>query len=125
MLVIRQEQHDLAQAEVDYNVIKHNPLGSAEFVNPNFDVACLEAWIAVDDRTPALLEVPEITGRYYTAQILDEWGEVIVNINERTFRRSHTERSRWSRLARRRAFPAAPPASNCTPAKPRCWRGSS
>ena len=24
-------------------------------------------------------------GRYYTAQILDEWGEVIVNINERTF----------------------------------------
>ena len=30
-----------------------------------------------------LLEVPQITGRYYTAQILDEWGEVIVNINER------------------------------------------
>lgn len=29
--------------------------------------------------------MPEITGRYYTAQILDEWGEVIVNINERTF----------------------------------------
>jgi len=85
MLVIRQEQDDLAQAGVDYNVIKHNPLGSAEFVNPNFDVACLEAWIAVDNRTPALLEVPEITGRYYTAQILDEWGEVIVNINERTF----------------------------------------
>jgi len=85
MLVIRQEHHDLAQAGVDYNVIKYNPLGSAEFVNPNFDVAYLEAWIAVDDRTPALLEVPEITGRYYTAQILDEWGEVIVNINERTF----------------------------------------
>lgn len=84
-LVIRQEHHDLAEAGVDYNLIKYNPLGSADFVNPNFDVAYLEAWIAVDDRTPALLEVPAITGRYYTAEILDEWAEVIVNINDRTF----------------------------------------
>jgi hypothetical protein len=29
--------------------------------------------------------VPEVKGRYYTAQILDEWGEVIANINERIF----------------------------------------
>jgi len=28
---------------------------------------------------------PRIKGRYYTAQILDEWAEVIVNINERIF----------------------------------------
>jgi hypothetical protein len=60
-------------------------LGSADFVNPNLDVAYLEAWIGVDDETPALLEVPKVEGRYYTAQILDEWGEVIANINERTF----------------------------------------
>jgi hypothetical protein len=26
-----------------------------------------------------------VTGRYYTVQIVDEWAEVIVNINERTF----------------------------------------
>jgi hypothetical protein len=32
-----------------------------------------------------LLEVPEVKGRYYTAQIIDEWGEVITNINERTY----------------------------------------
>jgi len=31
-----------------YNTIKDNPLGSADFVNPNLDVAYLEAWIAVD-----------------------------------------------------------------------------
>jgi hypothetical protein len=84
-LVIRQERHDLAEAGVQYNAIKYNPLGSADFVNPNFDVAYLEAWIAVDAATPALLEVPAIAGRYYTAQILDEWAEVIVNVNERTF----------------------------------------
>ena len=84
-LVIRQEHTDRRVADFAYNRIRYNPLGSADFVNPNFDVAYLEAWIAVDERSPALLEVPEIRGRYYTAQILDEWGEVIANVNERNF----------------------------------------
>jgi hypothetical protein len=84
-LVIRQEHTDLSEKGVAYNTIKYNPLGSADFVNPNFDVAYLEAWFAVDDKTPVVLEVPEIRGRYYTAQIIDEWAEVIANINERTF----------------------------------------
>ncbi|AZO76450.1 hypothetical protein B5U98_07570 [Bosea sp. Tri-39] len=84
-LVIRQEQIDSKVKGFAYNQIKYNPLGSADFVNPNFDVAYLEAWFAVDDKTPVILEVPEVKGRYYTAQLLDEWGEVIANINERTF----------------------------------------
>ena len=84
-LVVRQENSDLKESGIDYNVIKYNPIGSADFVNPNLDVAYLEAWIAVDDETPVLLEVPEIKGRYYGAQILNEWGEVITNINERNF----------------------------------------
>lgn len=71
-LVIRQEHIDLKGEGFSYNAIKYNPLGSADFVNPNFDVAYLEGWMAVDDKTPVLLEVPEIKGRYYTAQILDE-----------------------------------------------------
>ncbi|MEV6214011.1 DUF1214 domain-containing protein [Nocardia sp. NPDC051833] len=83
-LVIRQEHTDRVEDEFDYNRIKYNPLGAADFVNPNFDVAYLEAWFAVDDDTAVLLEVPEVTGRYYTAQVLDEWGEVTFNINERT-----------------------------------------
>jgi hypothetical protein len=85
VLVVRQEHIDRRGDGFAYNTIKYNPLGSADFVNPNFDVAYFEAWFAVDDRTPVLLEIPEIKDRYYTAQILDEWGEVIVNINERTF----------------------------------------
>jgi hypothetical protein len=85
VLVVRQEHIDLAEAGITYNAIKYNPLGSADFVNPNLDVAYLEAWIAVDDRTPAILEVPEVTGRYYTAELLDEWGEVIANVNDRAF----------------------------------------
>jgi len=82
-LVIRQERIDLAEQGVDYNVIKFNELGKAEFVNPNLDVAYLEAWFAVDETTPVVLEVPKVEGRYYTAQIVDEWAEILYNINER------------------------------------------
>lgn len=93
-LVIRQERLDLSEDGVDYNVLKHNPpvlagldAGAAPtFVNPNLDVAYSEAWIAVDEHTPAILEVPEIpSGTYSTAQIVDEWAEITYNINDRTF----------------------------------------
>ena len=84
-LVIRQEHIDMAEEGVDYNVIKYNELGKAEFVNPNLDVAYLEAWFAVDEDTPVILEIPEIKNRYYTAQLCDEWAEIITNINERNY----------------------------------------
>lgn len=84
-LVIQQENHDINVEKAGYNKIKYNPLGSAQFVNPNLDVAYLEAWIAVDVAHAVILNVPKIEGRYYTAQLLDGWGEVIVNINERNF----------------------------------------
>ncbi len=83
-LVVRQEHLDIA-AQGGYNVAFHNPLGAADFVSPNLGVANTEAWIAVDDNTPVVLEIPKIEGRYYTAQILDEWGETITNIHGRNF----------------------------------------
>jgi hypothetical protein len=91
-LVVRQEQADLAEAGVDYNVLKHNPpvlsgagAGVAPmFVNPNLDVVYSEAWIAVDENTPALVEVARVpAGIYATAQIVDEWAEITYNINAR------------------------------------------
>jgi hypothetical protein len=84
-LVIRQEHIDIAEEGVDYNVIKFNELGKAEFVNPNLDVAYLETWFVVDENTPVILEIPEIKNRYYTAQIVDEWAEITANINERNY----------------------------------------
>jgi len=84
-LVIRQEHIDLDGTGADYNVIDHKPLGMPDDVNPNFDVASLEAWLAVDDRTPAVLVVPEIVNRHYNILVIDEWGDVITNINPRTF----------------------------------------
>ncbi|MCK9794352.1 DUF1214 domain-containing protein [Isoptericola sp. 4D.3] len=92
-LVVRQEHIDLAEPDVDYNILKHNPpvlagtgAGSAPtFVNPNLDVVYSEAWIAVDENTPAILEVPPVpAGTYYTAQIVDEWAEIVQNVNDRT-----------------------------------------
>jgi hypothetical protein len=86
VIVIRQEQADIAEEGIDYNVIKYNPVGQPiGWVNPNLDVANIEAWIAVDQDTPAILEIPQIEGRYYTAQISDEWGEVLTNINQRNY----------------------------------------
>lgn len=84
-LVIQQENHDINVEKVGYNKIKYNPLGTAQFVNPNLDVAYLEAWIAVDATHAVILNVPKIEGRYYTAELLNGWGEVIVNINNRNF----------------------------------------
>ncbi len=84
-LVIQQENYDINVEKVGYNKIKYNPLGTAQFVNPNLDVAYLEAWIAVDKDHAVILNVPKIEGRYYTAELLDGWGEVIVNINNRNF----------------------------------------
>lgn len=84
-LVIRQEKMDIGEEGVDYNSIKYNETGKADFVNPNLDVAYMEAWFAVDKNSAIILEVPKITKRYYTVQLLDGWGEVITNINERTY----------------------------------------
>lgn len=84
-LVIQQENHDINVEKVGYNKIKYNPLGSAQFVNPNLDVAYLEAWIAVDKEHAVILNIPKVEGRYYTVQLLDGWGEVITNINERNY----------------------------------------
>src|SRR6202012_1114656 len=84
-LVLQQENYDINVEKVGYNKIKYNPLGSAQFVNPNLDVAYVEAWVAADKDHAVILNVPKVTGRYYTAQLLDGWGEVITNINERTY----------------------------------------
>jgi hypothetical protein len=83
--VIRQEHIDTKEENLGYNRIKYNPLGQASFVNPNLDVAYLETWLAVDEKSCQVLEVPKIQNRYYTVQVLDEWAGVITNINERNY----------------------------------------
>ena len=55
VLVIRQENMDRGATGFAYNTIKYNPIGEADWVNPNLDTAYIEAWFAVDNDTPVIL----------------------------------------------------------------------
>jgi hypothetical protein len=85
-IIVRQEKIDTNNSDVGYNVIrKHKAPTDASFVNPNFDVTYFESWIAVDDHSAAYLYIPKIDDRYYTIQILNEFGGNVTNINNRAF----------------------------------------
>ncbi len=84
-LVIQQENQDINVEKTGYNKIKYNTLSSTTFVNPNLDVVYLESWIAVDETHAVVLNVPEIKNRYYTVEVIDQWGQVTDNLNERTY----------------------------------------
>ena len=83
-LVLRQENLDFKEG-FKWNQIIHREPGGVDWANPNLDVVYSEAWVAVDEKSCTLIEIPEIKGRYYTVQALNGWGEVSANINERTF----------------------------------------
>lgn len=83
-LVLRQERRDLDEG-FQWNTIIHRAPGGVSWANPNLDVAYSEAWIAVDEASATILDLPKIEGRYYTFQLLNGWGEVTLNINERNF----------------------------------------
>jgi hypothetical protein len=84
LLVLRQEHLDFQQG-FRWNEIVHRAPGGVTWANPNLDVTYSEAWIAVDDTSCTLVDVPPITGRYYTVQALNGWGETVANVNERTY----------------------------------------
>ncbi len=84
LLVLRQEQLDF-QEGFKWNTLVHRKPGEVQWPNPNLDVAYSEAWVAIDDKSCLIVSVPKITGRYYTVQFLNGWGETVANLNERAF----------------------------------------
>jgi hypothetical protein len=84
LLVLRQQQLDF-QEGFKWNALVHRKPGEVDWPNPNLDVAYSEAWVAVDEKSCLVVTVPKITGRYYTVQFLNGWGETVANINERVF----------------------------------------
>ena len=84
LLILRQEQADF-QEGFKWNELLHRQPGDVQWPNPNLDVAYSEAWVAVDEKSCVMVSVPKITGRYYTVQFLNGWGETVANINERVF----------------------------------------
>jgi hypothetical protein len=84
LLVTRQQQLDFKEGFV-WNQLVHRKPGEVEWPNPNLDVAYSEAWVAVDESSCTILTVPKVTGRYYTVQLLNGWGESLANVNERVY----------------------------------------
>ncbi|MFZ0669217.1 MAG: DUF1254 domain-containing protein, partial [Pseudolabrys sp.] len=64
-LVLRQENLDF-KGGLKWNQITHREPGGVDWANPNLDVVYSEAWVAVDEKSCTLIELPEIKGRYYT-----------------------------------------------------------
>ena len=84
LTVTRQQQLDF-QEGFRWNELLHRKPGGVDWPNPNLDVAYSEAWVAVDENSYLLVTVPKVSGRYYTVQFLNGWGETLANINERLF----------------------------------------
>lgn len=85
LLILRQERQDFEPDGFRWNQVVHRAPGAVAWANPNLDVAYSEAWVAVDETSCVQLDIPKIAGRYYTWQMLNGWGETVLNINERTF----------------------------------------
>ncbi len=83
-LILRQQRLDFEEG-FQWNQLVHRKPGDVSWPNPNLDVAYSEAWLALDDSTCVLLEIPQIKGLYYTWHVLNPWGETLLNINERMF----------------------------------------
>jgi hypothetical protein len=84
LLVLNQEQADFANG-FQWNRLVHRKVGEVDWPNPNLDVAYSEAWVAIDEKSCALVTVPKVKDRYYTVQFLNGWGETLANINERVY----------------------------------------
>src|SRR5262245_63010882 len=82
LLVLRQENLDFKEG-FKWNEIIHRAPGGVDWANPNLDVLYSEAWIALDEKSCTLIDLPEIKGRYYQVQILNGWGETEANISGR------------------------------------------
>jgi hypothetical protein len=85
-IVLRQERLDFEDLS-RWNQLVHHAPGGVAWAHPNLDVATSDAWVFVDEASATVVELPEIRGRYYTVQLCNGWGEVVANINERTFPR--------------------------------------
>jgi hypothetical protein len=84
MLILRQEHLDFKAGFIWNRVLHRDPPG-ATWVNPNLDIVTSEAWIAVDETSCTVVELPAIKKRYHTVHLVNGWGETVANINERNY----------------------------------------
>src|SRR6478672_11641469 len=69
-IILKQERLDFEEEGFEWNNIIHRTPGGVAWANPNLDVAYSEAWVAVDENACVIVDIPRITGRYFTWQML-------------------------------------------------------
>ncbi|HVG52697.1 MAG TPA: DUF1214 domain-containing protein [Xanthobacteraceae bacterium] len=85
-LVLRQEAQDLKDGFKWNEIIHREPTGlNGPYPMP--DIVISEAWIAVDETSCTIIDLPEFKDRYYTVQIMNGWGQVTANLNERNYKK--------------------------------------
>lgn len=84
-VTLRQEGSDF-RGNFKWNEIFHRDLGSdVARPYPYLEAAYSEAWLYTDETSCTEILLPKITGRYFTVQVMNLWGEVVANINDRTY----------------------------------------
>jgi len=84
-VTLRQEGSDF-RGNFKWNQIFHRDLMSDVVrAYPYLEAAYSEAWLYTDETSCTQIELPKITGRYYSVQVMNLWGEVVANINDRTY----------------------------------------
>lgn len=84
LLVLRQEHLDL-KSQFRWNMIVHRGPPAPAQSNPDLDIIQSDAWIAVDPASCTVLELPAMKKRYYSAQVVNGWGETVASVGERNF----------------------------------------
>lgn len=59
-------------------MVKSDPL-----VGPNHDTLYAFGWLDLS-REPQVLHVPDMTGRYYSVEFVDSWGDIFAYVGRRT-----------------------------------------
>jgi hypothetical protein len=85
LLVLRQQRLDLERRGMQWNTLVHRAPGSDAWTVPDPAMLHSEAWVALDDHACVRLDVPDSAGRAWNWQMVDGWGETLVDVDEGAF----------------------------------------
>ena len=85
LLVLRQQRLDLERRGMQWNTLVHRAPGADAWTVPDPSMLHSEAWVALDDHACVRLDVPDSDGRAWNWQMVDGWGETLIDVDEGAF----------------------------------------
>jgi hypothetical protein len=85
LLVLRQQRLDLERRGMQWNTLVHRAHGADAWTVPDPAMLHSEAWVALDEHACVRLEVPDSDGRAWNWQMVDGWGETLIDVDEGAF----------------------------------------